>query len=41
MGFGGNPLTDGLVSVLLTFCTVNKLRFLGKRANTLKVFFRK
>lgn len=38
MGFGGNPLTYGLVSVQLTFCTVNKLSFKG-RSEILWFFF--
>lgn len=39
MGFGGNPLADGLVSVRLTFCTVNKLSFKGREEILFIYFF--
>lgn len=41
MGFGGNPLADGLVSVRLTFCTVNKLSFKGREEILFIYFFEK
>lgn len=35
MGFGGNFFVDGLVSVWLIFCIVNKLSFKGRE----EIFF--
>lgn len=41
MGFGGNFFVDGLVSVWLIFCIVNKLSFKGREEIFFIYFFEK